>query len=804
MKTIWFKIFFRNSKKNWLNIVVNILGLTLGLAGLLIVLLYLNDEQQYNSTNTKKENVHRVGHKMPSGGFGFSSTAVEGEKYKEEIPEITSYYLCNGWYEDELVKLENNQVYTRDILRGEPNFFDFFPFEIIEGSVNKFSESRNHIAISNEQSKLFFKGDRAIGKSVEIEEEKYIITAVYKIKGKHYFEPSVVMQFNERPEGSWGSFSYTLFCMVTEGANSTVVENKMEDIFFTYRTIPQSKKMNISTEEYEEIDGVKVFIENLKNIRLHSKSNEAGPEGKGNYQLILVMLGLSILLIIISCVNFINLSIASASQRAKEVGVKKTLGVSKRNLVVQYVLEIMFQGLIAFVFALILVELILPSFNFFIEKEMSLLNGGVLPLVSVIAFIMSIVIGVIPAIYVSNFKSVRVLKGNTSRSKKGVLARNVMLVIQFIISGFFLITAMIINVQVDFMINKNLGFSGEQIVVIKMNSIDNRYEKYKLIKNELLKYPDIEVVTSNYFIPGGGNSSSTNADYKDISTHVKSNAIDYEYLDMTKIKILKGRNIKPEFASDTIKNILINETFAKTFNIYDNPIGKKINIGFGGENNDGRNMNVIGMIKDYHVNGFDTKISPVMFFHWNSFDWMKQNFYYVQFKIRKENVQSTLEYIEDYWKNNIEQGYPFEYEFLDKRFARTYEKYKKQQTMFLVLSITVIMMSLLGLFALSTLTIQQRLKEVAIRKTLGASVKEIMIELIKGFLKISVIASVLLLPITYYLMQIWLDNFVYRTKMPWWPYITAPIVLFVLVILVVGFKAYRATKVDLIKYLKFE
>ena len=210
------------------------------------------------------------------------------------------------------------------------------------------------------------------------------------------------------------------------------------------------------------------------------------------------------------------------------------------------------------------------------------------------------------------------------------------------------------------------------------------------------------------------------------------------------------------------------------------------------------------MMKDYHVYGFDHKIPPIFAMHWKAFDGSHRNFRYVQFKIKAENIKETTEAIEDYWLKNVEQGYPFSYRFLDEQFARTYKKFQKQQQLFLVLTSMVIIISLLGLFALATLTIQQRLKEVAIRKTLGASVKEIMFQLIKNFVKITLMASVVLIPIAYYLMQRWLEDFVYRINMPLLPYVLTPILLIILVFAVVGYKAYNATKIDLIKYLKFE
>jgi putative ABC transport system permease protein len=236
--------------------------------------------------------------------------------------------------------------------------------------------------------------------------------------------------------------------------------------------------------------------------------------------------------------------------------------------------------------------------------------------------------------------------------------------------------------------------------------------------------------------------------------------------------------------------------------IYKSPIGEVLHLGWQEDNQPG--LEVIGMVQDYHFDGFDTEIGPMFFTLWESFDFTKTWLPAIQFKIKPTSIDQTIAEIEDFWKNNVDATYPFSYEFLDQKFEKTYKKYKQQQTMFLVLSIVVIIISLLGLFALATLTIQQRLKEVAIRKTLGASAKEIMFQLLKSFLKIVLISSILLVPIGYFFMQYWLNNFAYSIEMPLLPYIITPIVLIALVFGVVGFKAYKATKIDLITYLKFE
>ncbi len=804
MLQTWFKIFFRNQQKNWLNIVINVSGLTLGLAGLLIILLYLKDEEIYNASNPYKNQVYKVLHKMGENEIWDSSTNIEGSYYKAEIPEIQECYLSQSSYESIVVEIGKKKIYTQKILKGQATFFDVFPFEIIAGSTSKFKEARNHVALSDKQAELFFGKRKAIGKTIDFFGRTFMVTTVYKIEGKHYFMPNIVLQFKEKPREDWGSFSNTLFVKTSLNVNKIELDKKALAIWHKNSVLPGAKAEGITPELFFEKYGTTTYFEPLNDIRLKSISKNTTHEGKGNYQLIKILLALSVLLIIISCVNFINLTTASATQRAKEVGVKKTLGLSKRVMIFQYALEVILQGFIALLFSLLLVELVLPSFNDFMNKDISILEIDVLVKISIIALIVSFCIASIPSLYLSSFKAVEVLKGNISKSKNKVFARNIMLGFQFLISGFFLIGSLVINKQVNYMTHKDLGFNGEQIIMIPMTGTINKYKKYQLAKKELIKHPNIETLTSNNFVIGGGSANSTNFAHKEINVQSFINCMDYNYLNTMDIEIIKGRDLQEEIASDSITNVLINESLAKKMNIYENPIGKKISSGFRQSGKEDKQLEVVGMVKDYHIEGLDTQIGPTVFTHWNTYSSMKRNFWIMQLKIKPDNVKETLSFIENYWRKNIEQGYPFNPTFLNKRFARTHKKYEKQETLFFIITSIIILIALLGLFALATLTIQQRLKEVAIRKTLGASVKEIMFQLIKSFLKITVVASVFLVPFAYYFMQNWLDNFVYKIEMPLLPYLITPVILVILVFVVVGLKAYNATKVDLIKYLKFE
>ena len=328
----------------------------------------------------------------------------------------------------------------------------------------------------------------------------------------------------------------------------------------------------------------------------------------------------------------------------------------------------------------------------------------------------------------------------------------------------------------------------------------NQYDKYKLAKQVLIQDANIEDISSCLIVPGFGYISGTNFVYGEHSFNASSNAMDASYLEFAGVNLLKGRYFSSDRASDSSHNIIINETTARLAGLYDDPIGKKVSLGWS----DSLQLTVIGMVKDHHINGFDQEVYPMFMVNWENYDFVKDWLGYVQIKVKPGQTEEALATIEEFWINELEPNYPFTYHFQDEQFALNYESYQRQKSMFLILSIVVIITSLLGLFALATLSIQQRFKEVAIRKTLGAPVKEIVFQLVKSFLKITVIASVVLIPISYYAMQNWLSNFVYRIDMPVWPYILTPLVLLALVFIVVGSKALNATRVDLIKYLKFE
>ena len=400
MYQIWLKIFFRNSKKNWLNTLINISGLTLGLAGLLIVLLYINEEKNYNQWNPNKDDVYRVNLKQAKNAeVWFTVNAGMYLTFPRELPEVTASLMVKPFYRSKVIKYKDEFEFNEKTIFTEPQFFDFFPFKILEGSTQKFAETRNNIALSKAYANRVFKDDKAVGNTVKIDGESYVVSCVYEIPKNSHQEPDLLIQFDEAFEENWGNHNNEVFCRITEGSDLEGLKKKMNQVIIekAYRKNVEENGMTIA--EFDKAYGIPtVLLDKLDTLYLHNTAKRAGPSGTGNYQLLMVLLGLSILLIVISCVNFINLSVATGTQRAKEVGVKKTLGLSKKQLLFQYISEIILQGFVSFVFALLIVELALPFFNDFVETEISILHTSSLATLFLAAIFVSFLVGSIPAI----------------------------------------------------------------------------------------------------------------------------------------------------------------------------------------------------------------------------------------------------------------------------------------------------------------------------------------------------------------------------------------------------------------------
>jgi len=803
----WINIFIYQIKNNKLFTALNILGLSIGIAGLIFAILYWNDEQSYDQWNPNKENVFLVANQMDETTYWASSSAPIGTAIKESSSEVESFCYINGNYNNEIIRYNDKKVQSENVLVAQGNFFDYFPYEFIEGSAKTGLPDANSICLSQDLAQQLFGNESALGKKIILQNQVLVVRGVYKLDKKSIANPSCVVNFMDlRLKNSmqqWGNFQYVLLLKLKNAANADAVVKSLSKVYYTNMTLRRAEAQGMKPEDFiKKFGEVKPHLEALKTIRLHTKTGGL-IEANGNYQLLLILMGLSILILTLSIVNYINSATANAVKRAKEIGVRKVIGASKTNIVQQFIFETAIIAIASILISLVIVELSLPYYNVFLEKTLTLQSAQFYLQLIAIFITIVIVAGIFPAVYVSNFEVLKVLRGNFARSKNGVWLRNGMLIFQFAIASFFIIGSFIVHQQINYMGARDLGFKGEQVINISYRNIygdkvldKDRMDKYEQIKNELLRVKGVQQVSGGGFVLGRGAKSVISYHHKDTNIDGNNIPVDFGVLEMMQIKLLKGRYLNPQFAQDTISSMIINETALKLLNEKD-PIGKKINW-------DGKEAIIVGVVKDFNIGNPGEPIPPVTIFHFKSVGWFSNLLNNIYVKADPKTMQETIAAIENVWSKKVDSDYPFLFDFVDKEYAKSYQNYVKQKNVFSLLNIIVIVIALIGLFALASYSIERRMKEIAIRKTLGAETNLLLKELCKQYVIFSVIGFLTALFPAYFLLNKWLENFAYRIGISIYPFLIGFTILLALTLIVVLSRAYQATKVDVLKYLKYE
>ena len=801
----WLKIAFINYKKNWLSTIINLFGLTIGLTGFMLILMHWNDEESYEKWNPKKDQIYgSQAYNKKDNVYGSGISYPMAEHAVKVIPEIQDFVLFNASGVGYKMTTKSKIVYQKGGMFVSENFFNFFPFKLISGSYKDALKGESSLAISTTAAKSLFGKTNVAGESVKFDNKNYIVTTVYELpkEGNSLIKPEfVILPFEQikNDRENWGNFNYGCFFMLKKNADPKIVEQKILKNVFEYRAKISAGGGGITPTKYLELYGPNgSLLTPLDKLKLHAKAYWFGV---GDFKTLMILFLLSVLIVILSAINFINLKTAQASQRAKEIGVRKAIGSTKSALTFQFLLETFIICLASYLLSLALTELLLPSFNKFFDKEIKMDDWHIYFYSFAMVIAVTLISGVIPAMYLSSFKAIETLKGNFARSKHGIWLRNGILTLQLIISSFFIIGGLIVNSQVKYMMNKDLGYSGKQVLLVKFNENSEKpWLKYERLKNEMMKIEGVADISYGEAAPGTNRYSNSNMDFMDKSILAQHGSMDYDYLQFMNVKLKKGRWLDPKLSSDTINSVLVNEAFVKKFGWKDEETFKnEIRPGF-----DNKPYRIVGIVNDFNITSLKSEVEPIIFFHYKETDWKRFGVYNIQIKLKPDDIDGTRKRINKYWQKNVEPGYPVESYFIDQEFSKTFEKYQKQQTLFTILNAMVLMVALLGLFALSSLMIEQRLKDVAIRKTLGASDGTLIVGLTKQFLWITFIAVIVSVPISYYLMAEWLKDFAYRIDMPVFPFILSLILLLILTFAVVSIKAYQATKVNLVKYLKYE
>ena len=776
------------------------MGLSIGLTVCMLIFLYTKDEITYDRFHENKGQLFRVIQtwqmgKNPAQTIGITN-GVMGETFAKEFPEVQQYVRINGVV---VTTRKNNVVFTENPLFVDDNFLSVFTFPLLEGSKRTALLDPHSVVVSKDLAKKYFGTTDVTGKVMEVKLdtafENFTITAVVENSPQNSTiktDMLIPYKFYEKYNSNigWVGGSLNTFLLVSENANIGALEDKMQALF--------DKNTKNEIAKAEQQDGVDIEInlglQPLTDIHL---SRKAGPDNgmsdgsKPAYAYILT--SIAVFILIIACINFINLAVAQSLKRSKEIGIRKVIGSTRKQLVKQFLVESFVVSVIAFVFALLLTVTVLPFFNQLANKKLSLsyLSDGYLYAgYFLLLMITSFIAGFYPSVVLSSFQPVRILY-----SREKLLGRNYfikgLIVLQFALAIFLIIGTIAINSQLNYLFHADLGYDSKNLVRIDI-PVNNSSDKLPaLFKNELLNKAGIVSVAARN---GGRNISGSKVDGKQII--IEYNKIDDRYLPTFKIPIISGRNFLPDYPSDSLGSVIVNESFVKEAGWQlDNAVGKTITFG---ESRGNRVVNVVGVVKDYHFLSLKDKISPAVFSMEPGF-----NFGQIWVKIHPENTAQTLSLLQSTFRKFLPY-YPYSYQFMDDINAKDYEVETKWKQIISIASLLFVFISCIGLLGLVILSIEQRTKEIGIRKVLGAAVSRIILLISREFIILISIAFIVSVPVGYFFINKWLQEFAYRIDIGWWMFALAGSLVIFVAIATMSFRAMKAALANPVKSLRTE
>lgn len=779
--------------------IINIAGLSLGLACTMLIILYVKDEVSYDRFHNNVNNIYRVvsqnfdkdGNKVRKDG---NSGYLQGPRFTANIPAIKSFVRVQSGHED--IKT-GTDIKSQEVLKVDSNFFSVFSFPLITGDARTCLSEPNSIVITEDEAKKHFGTTDAFGKTVMLKEEgkfvPYKVTAVAKRSPQNssikfnYLLPINVPANTEQDAESWFNFFLNTFVVLEKGADIATVEKQMQRFFNT----DSKTALKTLTERFGPMGWSNLYL--LQPFLDMHMSTELPPQNglsdASNPMYSYILSGIALFILLIACINFVNLTVARSIKRAKEIGIRKVIGGARSQLIFQFLGESFLLCLFAFLLAIGIVQLILPVFNTLANKALALsylFDAKLITGYVVLFFITGLLAGFYPALVLSGYSPVDTLYSRFNLAGKNYLQK-CLVVFQFALASFLIIATFTIYAQFNFLTNKPLGYDDSNLLIINKNNLTR--SEAGLLKNELLKNKNIVGVA-----PKNGGWWGTIAKIDNDSTiEFAYETIDETYLPLFKIPLVSGRNFSADFPSDSTHSILINEAFAKKAG-WRNPIGKQVNFWY----NKNEKYTVVGVVKDYHFEALNREIEPQLFT-------MKPgNQYGTAFiKIRPNTEASCIKYIEKTFKSMFPFN-PFNYTFKDEENLKNYEAEAKWKQIMLFGAILTIFISSIGLFGLSVLSAEKRTKEIGIRKVLGATVKRIVANLSTEFLKLVLIALVISIPIAWIASNKWLQNYPYRITPTWQMFVGAGSLVIFIAIVTVSFQAVKAAISSPVKSLRTE
>ena len=786
-----FKVALKQMKRQKGYSFINISGLAIGIACCILILLWVQDELSYDKFHENADQIYRVNKIWRKGEVAHYATtpAPLAQALKEEFPEITDSARFEPAGQmivayDKTIFYENNGAYA------DPSFFELFSFPFVKGDPRSGLSNPSSIVITENMADKYFGTEDAVGKTLRINNQyDFLVTGIIKniprqsnMQFINFFIPFMrikeIQGQGQENYVNWHNTAFYTFVLLQKNIPYQDVSEKISE--YLKKHIPESTSS--------------LYLQPLKRIHLYS-SNLRLNFATGNITNIYIFSAMAFFILAIACINFMNLATARSGRRSKEIGMRKVIGASKGNLVRQFLAESVVSSLFAIIIAILIVQTLLPVFNTLSGKEISsnaLLNINIILGLIGILFITGILSGSYPALFLSSFQPVKVLKNSFSTGLKGALFRKVLVIFQFSLMIILVIGTIVIYHQLKYIQNSKLGFDKEHLIYIPMNN-DVRM-KYEPFKKDLLNNPNILNVSASSSLPFWGTDIAT----EDVSWEgkipgedflMRGVGVDYSFIDTFKIEMAEGRNFSKEFSTDRT-NYILNSKAVEAMQLK-SPLGKQLTLM-------GNTGSIIGIVEDYHFKPLTLSVEPLVLRLYDS-QWLR--FIYVRVKPTK--ISEVIKYTENQWKQFF-PGVPFQFIFVDQALNNIYAVIERIGSLLRYFAIIAVIIACLGLFGLSAYIAEQRTKEIGIRKVLGATVPNVALLLSRQFIKWVLIANLAAWPVAYFVMKGWLNNFAYRTRLGLDLFILSGLLALSIALLTVSFQSIRAALANPADNLRYE
>lgn len=792
------KIALRNMRRHKVFTSINLIGLVIGITSFMLIMIWVAYEMSFDNFNKNKDRIQRLCVDLEAGSHMIypMSMPSAAQLLKTEFPEIENTARLEAPTRAS-IKIGEQTFVERGVCHGDNSIFEIFTFPFSAGNPDNALIEPYTVVISQSMAKKYFEDNEPIGKTIEINgSEPYTITGVIEdIPQNSHFRFNIMCSFetlyaqNEEVMGNWFHIQFFTYLLLAENAKLSDVEAKL----------PQFIESHIGELLSTYGASLKFFLQPLTDIHLHSElAGDIAPQANIKYLYLFILIAISVLLI--SCINFINLSTANSASRAKEIGMRKIVGSGRVKIIIQFLMESIVLSFIAMILTVWIIELIKPHFQTLFGTNIDL--SFVTPTsVILLFFIFPILVGILagsyPALYLSKLRSLNIIKSGFNKVGNKSKLRNNLVIFQFSISIILIISTITIFNQINFMKHSDSGFKKDSIIIIPgvKSILQNR--SIDILKNILSQIPEIDEIGFSSLFPGRGIQKAImypEGFAEDKPQMGEKLFIGSNYIPTLEIEILKGRNFSEEFSTDPQESVIINETAAKQF-YWDDPIGKTFS--FKTQDGELHKMSVVGVVKDFHSTSLHSKIEPLIIY--NNID--RTN--YMTLKISSNNISSTIEKLKKQIKI-FSPDHALKYYFLDETLDSMYRRDQQTGKLALYFSALTIMLSCLGLLGLTTFLVQNRTKEIGIRKVMGASVSGITFLLAKEFCKWVLVSVIIAWPISYYVMTKWLQGFAYRTEIGISVFVISGCFALLIAILTVSSQTIKTAISNPVKALKYE